>query len=133
MSGGQVRVVEVSGLELRVRVRHAVLPVDRRVESSAESDETFEIGFKVFYPREGSGNPDQRVFNYSATVRELRDWEPVELSDPIESLADQLLRVIQESAAQQDIGLQHVDVTVLRPRLAGLDIRASVRWSAEPD
>lgn len=131
MSGSHVRVVEVSGLELRVRVRHGSLADGQRLESSTESEETFEIGFTVSYPREGRGNPDVRVFNYAAAVREVRGWEPVELTDPIESLADQALRAIQASAAGQQIGLLQVEVTVLRPDLAGLDIRASVRWSAE--
>lgn len=128
--GGQMRTIEVSGLEIRVRVRHGSLPGGERVESSAQSDEIFQVGFSVGYPRAGSGNPGSRVFNYAAAVREVRGWEPIDLSNPIEALADQVLQVIQDSAAQQEIGLQQVEVTVLRPRLAGLDIRASVRWRA---
>lgn len=125
-----MRTLEVSGLELRVRVRHAALPAQERIESSAESDETFELDFRVSYPRDGGGNPRARVFNYADTVRQVRAWEPVELTDPIEALADQVLEVIRGSAARQEIGVQQVEVTVLRPRLAGLDIRASVRWGA---
>lgn len=130
MEDGLVRTVEVSGLELRVRVHHDALPGSARVEDSRSSAETFQIGFSVRYPHRGSGNEGARVFNYAATVREIRSWEPVDLTDPIETLADEVLRVIQDSAASQEIGLLQAEVTVLRPRLAGLDIRARVRWRA---